>query len=71
MRRVAATFRRHLDCIINAVVLKKTNATAKSVNSRIQRLKYRACGYRNRERFRTAIMFHCGKLNLYPTPAVC
>lgn len=71
LRRVAATFRRHLDGIINAVVLKKTNATAESVNSRIQRLKYRACGYRNRQRFRTAIMFHCGKLNLYPRPAAC
>jgi transposase len=25
-----------------------------------------ACGFRNRERFRTAIYFHCGGLDLYP-----
>lgn len=25
-----------------------------------------ACGFRNREHFRTAIYFHCGGLELYP-----
>jgi transposase len=62
------TFGRHLDRIIT-VVLKKTNAIAEDVNSRIQRMKKRACGYRNRGSFRTAIMFHCGKLDLYPSHA--
>ena len=71
MRHAAATIRRHLDGIFNAVVLKKTNAIAESVNSKIQRLKYRACGYRNRESFRTAIMFYCGKLDLYPRLSGC
>jgi len=28
-----------------------------------------ACGYRNRERFRNAILFHLGGLDLYPRPA--
>lgn len=32
----------------------------------IQKLKYNARGYRNRERFRNAIYFHLGGLDLYP-----
>ena len=34
----------------------------------IQWLKYTARGYRNRERFRNAIYFHLGGLDLYPRP---
>ncbi len=26
----------------------------------------KAYGYRNKERFKTGILFHCGGLNLYP-----
>jgi transposase len=69
VRNVSATIRTYLWGIINAVVLKRTNAAAESMNSRIQRVKARACGFRNRERFRTAIMFHLGGLDLYPRPA--
>jgi len=43
-----------------------TNATAESLNAGIQRLKKRACGYRNRKKFRIAILFHFGKLKLMP-----
>ena len=39
---------------------------AEGLNSRIQAIKRRACGYRNRERFRHAIYFHLGGLDLYP-----
>ena len=66
MRKVAATVKEHLWGIINAIVLKRSNALAESTNSRIQRVKSRACGFRNRDRFRTAIMFHLGQLDLYP-----
>ncbi len=52
--------------IINAIVLKITNARSESINAQIQKLKARACGFRNRERFRTAIYFHLGRLDLYP-----
>lgn len=34
--------------------------------SKIQEVKYRARGYRNRANFRRAILFHCGGLDLYP-----
>jgi transposase len=43
-----------------------TNAMAEGLNSRIQWIKRQACGFRNRERFRNAIYFHLGGLELYP-----
>lgn len=68
MRKVAGMVKEHLWGIINAVVKGVTNATSESLNAKIQWVKKNACGFRNRERFRTAIMFHCGGLDLYPTP---
>lgn len=66
MKKVGQTIKRHLWGIVNAIVLKSHNGHSESMNSRIQRIKRRACGFRNRERFRTAIYFHCGGLDLYP-----
>ena len=66
MVRAARMVRTHLEGILNAVVLRTTNAAAESMNARIQRIKRMACGYRNRERFRNAILFHLGGLDLYP-----
>ena len=43
-----------------------SNATAEGLNSKIQMVKQMACGFRNREHYRTAIYFHCGGLDLYP-----
>ena len=60
----AKTIRRHLWGILNAVVTGATNATAESINAGIQRIKRRACGYRNRQSFRTAIYFHFGSLEM-------
>jgi len=69
MVNAARTIRRHLWGIINAIVLKASNGKAEGMNSRIQKLKSRAHGFRNRDRFRNAIYFHLGGLNLYPEPA--
>ena len=69
MLKESRTLRSHLWGILNAVVLNVTNAHLEAVNAKIQKLKKRACGYRNRARFRDAIMFHCGKLDLYPATA--
>lgn len=66
LRVVANTIRRQLWGILNAIVLDLHNGHAESMNSRIQRLKHRACGFRNRDRFRNAIYFHLGGLQLYP-----
>lgn len=66
MVRVARMVKNHLWGIINAIVLRVTNAGAESLNAKVQWIKDTACGFRNRERFRNAIYFHCGKLDLYP-----
>ena len=66
MKRAAKMVRDHLWGILNAVVHKATNATSESLNAKIQKVKGLACGFRNRERFRNAIYFHCGGLDLYP-----
>lgn len=66
MVKVSRMLREHLWGIINAIVLGVTNAHLEAVNAKIQALKKRACGYRNRARFRDAILFHCGGLDLYP-----
>jgi transposase len=66
MVKVGQTIRNHLWGIINAVILKANNAHLEAVNTKIQALKKNACGYRNRVRFRHAILFHCGGLDLYP-----
>lgn len=66
MKRAGRTIRDQLWGIINAIVLRVTNAGAESQNAKIQSIKKQACGFRNRERFRNAIYFHLGALDLYP-----
>ena len=56
----------HLDNILTYIKHPITNAMAESINSKIQWIKYTARGFRNRENFKTAILFHCGNLQLYP-----
>ncbi|HSH28748.1 MAG TPA: ISL3 family transposase [Thiohalobacter sp.] len=64
--KVARTIKDHLWGIINAVVLKADNGGAESINSRIKMIKVRSRGFRSKERFRNAIYFHLGGLDLYP-----
>jgi transposase len=66
IRRVARMIRDYWYGVINAATSDITNAMSESVNSRIQRIKKRACGFRSRPRFREAILFHLGGLDLYP-----
>lgn len=69
MVKVGRTVRTHLWGILNAIMLKATNAIAESINATIQKIKARACGFRNRTRFRTAILFHKGGLSMLPSGA--
>ena len=64
--KAASTVSNHLYSIINAIVLRTSNAVAESINSKIQRVKASARGFRNRTCIKKAIMFHCGQLDLYP-----
>jgi transposase len=62
----ATTLKRHQAGLLSYFAHRITNATAESLNSRIQAIRVSARGYRNRENFKTAIYFHCGGLQLYP-----
>ena len=62
----AGTVKRHIANIMTSLKHRITNALSESLNSRIQTIKQRACGFRNTEHFKTAIYFHCGGLDLYP-----
>jgi transposase len=52
--------------ILNAIRLKANNSMLEVKNACIQRIKKIACGFRNRNRFKTAILFHIGGLDLHP-----
>jgi len=66
----AKTLKRHLSNILTYFRHRITNAVTEGLNSKIQMIKQMACGFRNREHYRKAILFHCGGLDLYAgTPA--
>ena len=62
----AKTLKRHIANIMTYFKHRITNATSEGINSKIQTIKLMACGYRNREHYKTAIYFHCSGLDLYP-----
>jgi transposase len=66
MITAARTVKHYLYGILGYLKHQHTNAQAESLNAKIQEIKYKARGYRNRENFRLAIMFHCGGLNMDP-----
>jgi len=66
MIEVGRTIRSYLWGILNATVKRATNAKLESVNAIIQKLKVRACEFHHRARFKIAILFHCGKLSMFP-----
>jgi transposase len=66
IKRVARMLRRHLDNIVTHCKHPVTQGVAEGLNSKIMAIKRYACGFRSIENFQTAILFHCGGLNLYP-----
>ena len=68
MIKVGQMVRRYLWGILNAIRLKVNNSMVEAKNASIQRIKKIACGYRNRKRFKNAILFHLGGLDLQPFP---
>lgn len=60
---------RHLPNILTYFKHRITNAVAEGLNSKIATIQKRACGFRNRDNFKTAVYFHCGGLALYPGSA--
>lgn len=64
--KVGGMIRKHLWGILNAITASISNSLAECKNTRIQKIKSSACGFRNRDRFRRAILFHLGGLDLMP-----
>lgn len=64
VKRVAKMIKNHLGGVLNYLIHRITNAHAEGINGVIERIKNTARGYRNRENFKTAILFHCGGLRL-------
>ena len=65
MIKAAKTLKSHLPNILTYFKHRITNAVTEGLNSKIQTVKQMACGFRNREHYRKAILFHCGGLDLY------
>jgi transposase len=66
MLDVARTLQRRFENIITYLRHRVTNAASESINAKIQWVKYTARGFRNKENFKAAILFHCGGLDLAP-----
>jgi transposase len=66
VKKVADMLRGRLDNILTYCRHQITNGVAEGLNSKIMSIKRKACGFRNKENFKTAIYFHCGGLDLYP-----
>lgn len=66
LAEVAQRLKRHLENILTYLRHRITNAVAEGLNSKIPQIKSVARGFRNFENFRIAILFYCGKLDLYP-----
>jgi transposase len=67
MRKAAKTIKNHWQGVLNAIVHKISNACTEGLNSKIERIKRDAYGFRSKQSFRTAILFHCGNLDMYPS----
>lgn len=64
--KIVEMFKNHLQGVINALITTFNNAMAERLNGKIQELKTAGRGYRTFEKFRSAILFFHGGLNLYP-----
>ena len=66
IKTAAKSIKKNLWGIINAIVYKRSNARAEAINGKIKSLKHRSKGFTNQQRFKNAILFNFGGLNLYP-----
>jgi len=66
VKNVVRMLKTHWDNIVTYFRHRLCNAAAEGINSRIQELIQKACGYRNRVRFKRDVLFHLGGLDLHP-----
>jgi len=66
IRKLGEMLANHRENILTYIDHRVTSASCEGINSTIQAIKARGCGYRNRTNFKTAIYFALGGLDLYP-----
>lgn len=66
MKQKAKMLKRRFGNIVTYLKHRVTNAGSESINAKIQWVKYTARGFRNKQNFVNAILFHCGGLDLAP-----
>lgn len=57
--------KRHLEGILTAVVTGPANVRAEGFKTMNQKIAGEARGFRNKERFKAAVYFHLGEVDLY------
>lgn len=68
VKKVARMIKQRLGQVMNFFTHRITNAMCEGMNLLIQNVKRQAFGYRNEENLKHAILFQCGRLDLYPRP---
>ncbi|HBK72403.1 MAG TPA: hypothetical protein DDZ39_12245 [Flavobacteriaceae bacterium] len=66
VNKVVKMFKNHLPGVVNALILRFSNAMAERLNGKIQEIKTVGRGYRTFKNFRSVILFFHGGLKLYP-----
>lgn len=66
VKKIANTLKSFLYGVLSYCKHRITNAMSEGINSKIETLWKSGCGFRNKKRFRTVILFHLGGLELYP-----
>jgi transposase len=64
--KVAKMLKRHLPKLLSYFRYRITNITSEGFNSAIQALTYAARGFQSFQKYRTRILFLCGRLDLRP-----
>lgn len=66
IKKKARMLKKHIDGLLGYIIHPVTNAVTEGLNSKIQNIKSSARGFRSFQRYRTAILFYCGKLDMIP-----
>ena len=66
IKKLSSTIKTHLWGILNAITHGVTNSPAEGINSRVQKTRAQACGFRSTKSFINSIYFRLGGLDLYP-----
>ena len=64
--KIAEMFERHSVGILNYIKHKITNSIAENLNGKIQLVKAISRGFKAFKNYRVAILFHLGKLDMFP-----